>query len=230
MISVVIPTYNEKENIDELINRIENLRIKNLKIIVVDDDSPDGTGKIVDKLAKKYRNIIVIHRKEKGRASAGLRGFKEAIKLKSDLIMEMDADLSHAPEDIPRFLEKIKECDVVVGSRYSEEGNIEDRSFFRNFISLIVNSYNKIMLNIPIRDISGGFKCYKKEVLESVDLDSFKSTGYTIGAETLYKIKKKGYVIKEIPIIFKNRERGKSKCDYRQILGYPIKILQIRFG
>ena len=226
--AIVIPTYNERENLPLLVEKIFALQIPDLHLIIVDDDSPDQTGEVAEGLAKKYGKIDVGHRKVRGRATAGLDGFKWALKKGAQNIMEMDADLSHDPSDIPRFLEAIKTSDVVVGSRYGE-GFMANRSWFRNFLSNFANVYNRFFLGLNIRDISGGFKCYRREVMASLDLDRFVSTGYTIGAETLYRISKKGFRICEIPIIFKDRVYGISKCTPKVMLNYLYKIIQIRF-
>ncbi|OGQ05316.1 MAG: hypothetical protein A2W61_06500 [Deltaproteobacteria bacterium RIFCSPLOWO2_01_44_7] len=228
MIGIVIPTYNERENLPLLVEKIFALKIPNVTLIIVDDNSPDGTGDIAEELAKKYGNIEVLHRKVFGRATAGLDGFKKALAKGAELIMEMDADLSHDPNDIPRFLEEIQTCDVVIGSRYGA-GRIVYRSWFRNFLSDFANIYNRTLLGLKIRDVSGGFKCYRRKVLASLDLNRFISTGYTIGAETLYRISKKGFKIKEIPIIFRDRTYGASKCTFKVMLNYAYKIWQIRF-
>lgn len=226
--AIVIPTYNEKESLPSLVEKIFALKIDDLGLVVVDDNSPDGTGGLAERLAKKYGHIEVIHRKVRGRATAGMDGFKVCLKKGAETIMEMDADLSHDPNDIPRFLEAIKTCDVVVGSRY-DGGRIQERGWFRNFLTYFINAYNQIVLGLKVKDISGGFKCYRREVLSRLDFDRFVSTGYTIGAETLYKIAKLGFRIQEIPIVYHNRAHGRTKRGMMITLSYPFKILQIRF-
>ena len=146
--------------------------------------------------------------------------------------MEMDADLSHNPKDISRFLKEIKNYDVVVGSRFIKGGGMPGRSFFRNFLTDIINLYLKLILRTGIKDMSGGFKCYRKEVLESINFDKFVSKKYSIGAEILYVIKKKGYSIKEIPITFIDRKKGASKCNMNVMLDYILKIplIKLRHG
>jgi dolichol-phosphate mannosyltransferase len=232
MISIVIPTYNEKHNLPRLLEKIFSLSIgKNIEIIVVDDNSPDGTGKIAENLKKKYNTkrekLFVMHRKTRGRGTAGIEGFKEALKHKSEFIMEMDADFSHDPKYIPVFLKEIKNYDVVIGSRYVG-GRILNRDLFRNIVSSIANIYNRSVLGLSVRDVSSGFKCYRREVMESLDFDKFLSDGYSIGAETIYRINNLGFKMKEVPIVFKNRELGESKLTAKIMSDYFIKVLLIR--
>lgn len=228
MLAVMIPTYNEKDNIELLVEKIISI-IKDVKIVIVDDNSPDGTGDIADKLAKKYKNnIYVLHRKERGRGTAGIAGFKKCLELNPDYIMEMDADFSHDPQIIPSFLKEIKSFDVVIGSRYVEGGKIFNRGFIRDFMSSIVNFYTSIVLGFEVKDKSGGYKCYRSEVLRNIDLDNFVSNGYSIGVETLYKIHKKNYTMKEMPITFNNRVSGKSKLSVKQIINYILMVVLIR--
>ncbi|MBI5300434.1 MAG: polyprenol monophosphomannose synthase [Deltaproteobacteria bacterium] len=228
MTAIVIPTYNEKENLPILAQRIFALNLPDVYLIVVDDNSPDGTGDVAEGLVKEYGKIHVLHRQVRGRATAGLDGFRLALKMGADFIVEMDADLSHDPNDIPRFLEAIRSTDVVVGSRYSG-GVIENRSWFRNRLSDVINFFNRWFLGLKIRDISGGYKCYRREVLASLNFDRFVSTGYSIGAELLYRISKNKFKMVEIPIHFHNRIHGYSKCDLRQMVNYGFKLVQIRF-
>ena len=217
-IGIVIPTYNEKENISPLINKCLNLSI-DCKIIVIDDNSPDGTALAVEEFTKKYPDkVFLIKRNKRGRGSAGICGFKFATGLDTDYIIEMDADLSHNPEDIPRFLKYANENDLVIGSRYIEDGKEIDRNFARKLISRFANFYISTILGLNVKDCSGGFRCYKKDVLIDIDLDSLISSGPSIVIETLYKIKKKNYKIKEIPINFFPRKSGKSKLDIKILI------------
>jgi len=224
---VMLPTYNEKENIEGIVEEI--LKHDNVRIVIVDDGSPDGTGQIADKLAEKYvGRIHVIHRKERGRGTAGITGFKYAITQDVDCIFEMDVDFSHCPGDIPRFLEWIKKYDVVIGSRYVKGGKSVNCRLRNIILSYVSNMYNRVILGLKIKDSSGGYKCYRKEVLESINLDDYISKGYSVGPETLFKIKQKGFTIKEIPIVFRNREKGESKANFKVILEYPIVVLKLR--
>ncbi|MFC1786444.1 polyprenol monophosphomannose synthase [Halobacteriota archaeon] len=226
---VMLPTYNEKENIEDIVREI--LKNKNVNILIVDDNSPDSTGQIADKLAKEYAGMVhVIHRNERGRGTAGITGFKYALTQNVDCIFEMDADFSHDPADIPRFLEEIKKYDVVIGSRYVKGGNSINCHFKNILLSHISNIYNRIILGLEVKDSSGGYKCYRKEVLGSINLDNYFSKGYSVGPETLFKIKQKKFTMKEIPIIFRNRAKGLSKSNIKIIIEYPIVVLKLRLS
>jgi dolichol-phosphate mannosyltransferase len=224
---VMLPTYNEKENIESIVEEI--LKNNSVQIVIVDDNSPDGTGQIADKMGKQHAGRIrVIHRNERGRGTAGITGFKYALTQDVDCIFEMDADFSHDPADIPRFLEEIRTYDVVIGSRYIKGGKSINCHFKNILLSHISNIYNRVMLGLKVKDISGGYKCYRKEVLNAINLDNYISEGYCVGPETLFKIKNKKFTMKEIPIIFRNRIKGKSKADIKIIMEYPIVVLKLR--
>lgn len=229
-ISIVIPTYNERRNIPILIKKIFALGL-NTKIIVVDDSSPDGTGKIADKLAKKYKNkIFVIHRKGKfGLGTAYIAGFKRAIKEGFDLIFSMDGDLSHNPKYIPDFLKKINlGYDIVLGSRYIKGGDFS-LNIKRKIISKSANLFAKWMLNMDVNDLTTGYKCYKRRVLESINLDYIKSDGYSFLEEILFLCKKKGFKMAETPIIFTLRKEGKSKLAKKEIIKFFLTVLRLKF-
>lgn len=230
-ITVVLPTYNEKENIATLIPQILEQN-KDIDIIAVDDNSPDGTGKILDNLADKFpKKIKVIHRKvRQGVGAAVINGLKEAVKDKADLIIQMDADYSHNHFYLADLINSMKKTDVAVGSRYATGGNITSRSPWRNFVSQIANLYNHFFLGVwDVQDTASGFKCSKRAVLEAINLDKFVSNGYSIGIEQLYRTNKKGFKITEMPIIFSDRNAGKSKMGIKQILDYMLTVLKIRF-
>ena len=232
-LSIVLPTYNERENIGRLIEKIMTIFKKNNfdgLIIVVDDNSPDGTDKIVENCIKKYNNIKLIEREKKlGLGTAYVRGFKEAIKY-SDLIIEMDSDFSHNPNDIPRLINTINHVDVVVGSRYVKNGKIIGWPFFRKIQSRFANFLARFFLRIDIKDTVSGFRVYKSEVLKSLDLDSIISKGFSFQVEILYKIKKLGFRVKEIPIVFVNRKKGKSTFSLKIIIEFIYVILKLSFG
>ncbi|MFC2162076.1 polyprenol monophosphomannose synthase [Candidatus Altiarchaeota archaeon] len=225
---VMLPTFNEAGNIRGILADIL-AQDERLNVIVVDDDSPDGTGDIVNDLKKDEPRIHLITRVgEKGRASAGIAGFKKAIDDGFDVVIEMDADFSHDPAYIPVFLEHITGTDVVVGSRYAEGGDTEHKIFIQNNLSRLSNIYNKILLGLDVHDSSGGYKCYTRKALEAIDLDGFISTGYSVGAELLYRMRKAGFSMKEVPIVFKPRASGESKLNWNIILKYPIDVLKLR--
>lgn len=230
---VVIPTYNESENVKKITAAVLK-QSKQVKILFVDDSSPDGTGHIEDALSKKYPGRIhVLHRRQRGRGTAGIAGFRKAISLKPDFIIEMDADFSHNPDYIPKLLFFAnKGYDVVIGSRFVPGGKIPNRSAWRDWLSFAANLYNAFVLGLwNIKDTSGGFKCYKREALEVLDFDHFVSKGYSIGPELLYNIRKAGFGrMKEIPIIFNDRNAGNSKLSIKEYLRYVITVLKIRLG
>lgn len=229
--TVVIPTYNELGSLEYLVSSIFSLDIPGVSAVVVDDNSPDGTGARADELALKYP-ITVIHRLEKcGLGTAYVEAFRSILdsKSKPDYIIQMDADLSHNPKDIPRFLEKIKECDVVLGSRYVRGGGTENWSIVRKLISRFGCFFSRVVLGLPYRDLTGGFKCYRKDVLEKMNLDSLSSVGYNFQIETTYRAHKQGARICEIPIIFTERKTGVSKFNLAIVVESFIKVLALRF-
>src|SRR3989338_227831 len=233
-ITIVVPTYNEKDSLPELIKRIFALRVTNLDVLVVDDNSPDGTGALADSLSKEHP-LRVIHRKEKqGLGKAYMHAFCEILALPSDkrpeLVIQMDADLSHNPSDIPRFLERIQTCDVVLGSRYVPGGKIENWDRFRRFVSRFGNLYASSILGMPYRDLTGGYKCFRAEVLQAIDLSTVSSIGYNFQIETTYLARKKGFRICEIPIFFTERKTGTSKFNVGIIIESFIKVFLLRFG
>lgn len=210
---IIIPTYNERENISDVIGRVLNQPGK-VDILVIDDNSPDGTAEVVETLIKKEPRIHVIKRSGKmGLGTAYITGFKFAIENGYDFIFEMDADLSHDPDDIPRFLESILETDLVVGSRYINGVNVVNWPLSRLLLSLFASFYARIITGLPIKDITSGYKCYRKEVLEAIDLDNIHSEGYSFQIEMKWRTWREGYNIREIPITFIDRTVGKSKMS-----------------
>ena len=215
---IIIPTYNERENIQKLIKEILNLE-EEFHILVIDDNSPDGTGKVVEELANKYLRIKVIHRKKKmGLASAYIAGFKYALKKNYDLIFEMDADLSHRPQALLEFLEKTKEYDLIIGSRYLHGVRILNWPFRRLLLSKLATQYVKLITGLPLTDATSGFKCFKRKVLENINLDKIYSEGYSFQIEMNFRVWKKGYKMIEIPIVFVERKIGTTKISKRIIL------------
>lgn len=236
---VITPTYNEKDNIGELCRKVYlefNENNFNGGLIVVDDNSPDGTGRIVDELSKKYKSstfkIVLISRSGKlGYGTAYITGFKKALELDADLIMQIDADFSHPPEKIIEFIKKINNpnVDIVIGSRFVKGGRSEKRTFFRKLLSWGAELYIRTILNLNYRDFTGGFRCYKRKVLEDVKLDEIFSNGYTFQTEMLYRANRKGYKAVEIPFVFKNREKGKSKLSNKVFWEYVLNVPLLRF-
>jgi dolichol-phosphate mannosyltransferase len=214
---IIIPTYNESENIERLIRQILALP-GDYRIVVVDDNSPDGTGKILDKLASQLPRIRVLHRPKKlGLGAAYIAGFKLALKEKADLIFQMDADLSHEPQYLTKMLEAIRTCDLVIGSRYISGGRVKNWGLLRRFLSRSANLYAKKITGMLLYDSTSGFKCFRREVIESFNLDCISSEGYAFQIEMDYLTWKNNFRIQEIPIVFSERLRGKSKLNRKII-------------
>ncbi|MDQ6871558.1 MAG: polyprenol monophosphomannose synthase [Gemmatimonadota bacterium] len=213
---VIVPTYNEKFNIARLIPSVL-AQDTCLEVLVVDDGSPDGTGAIVDAIAANNSRVHIIHRESKlGLGTAYLAGFRWALDRKYDLVFEMDADFSHNPERLPEFLEAIKDADLVLGSRYQDgHVNVVNWPMSRLFLSYAANIYARAITGLPIFDATGGFKCFRRNVLESIDLSSVKSNGYAFQIEMSYRVWKRGFRLVEIPIIFVDRTEGVSKMSKR---------------
>jgi len=211
---VIVPTYNERFNIARLIPAIL-AQDPSLEVLVVDDGSPDGTGAIVDGIAANNARVHVIHREAKlGLGTAYIAGFRWALERKYDLVFEMDADFSHNPERLPEFLQAIRESDVVLGSRYQNgHVNVVNWPMSRLFLSYAANIYARFVTGLPIFDTTGGFKCFRRNVLESIDLNSVKSNGYAFQIEMSYRAWKRGFQLFEIPIIFVDRTEGVSKMS-----------------
>lgn len=211
---VIVPTYNERFNIARLIPAIL-AQDPSLEVLVVDDASPDGTGAIVDSIAANNSRVHVIHREGKlGLGTAYIEGFRWALERKYDLVFEMDADFSHNPELLPEFLQMIKEADVVLGSRYQDgRVNVVNWPMSRLFLSYAANVYARAVTGLPISDTTGGFKCFRRNVLESIDLNSVKSNGYAFQIEMSFRAWKRGFRLIEIPIIFVDRTEGVSKMS-----------------
>lgn len=210
---VIIPTYNEKKNIPIVVEKILALN-KRLQITIVDDNSPDGTGQIADRLSRKHKDIFVIHReKKRGLGTAYVEGFKYALSKGADLIFEMDADLSHDPSYLVDFLEEIVEADMVIGSRYIHGGGIDSWGFGRRCLSRAANIFVSIMFVHSLNDFTAGFRCYRRKLLETLDLDRIRTDGYAFQIELAYYALKNGFAVKEIPIFFYERKHGESKLS-----------------
>jgi len=234
-LSIIIPTYNEKENIQLIIGKIiENLKNKkiNYSIIIVDDNSPDGTGKIIDEISQKNKRVFIVHRKEKlGVGGAYVEGFKFSLKkLKPDLLMTMDADLSHDPRYICDIVSAIKDYDIVIGSRYVKGGKIVNWGIVRRVISRGANLLAKYVLGLKNNDCTAGFKCFKREIIESIDFSKISSNGYSFILEMLYICKEKGFKIGEVPIVFVNRSLGESKISKKEMYQTFKLLLKLKFN
>ncbi len=226
---VMIPTYNERENIRNLIGEILKLKIKDLHIVVVDDNSPDGTWKAVEDISRKNRNVNLLLRKyNKGRGSAGKDGFIYCLEHNADVVIEMDADFSHDPRYIPSMIKELKNADLVLGSRRVSGAKEIGRGLFRRFVTSGANFYTKTMLGIKVRDCNSGFRCFKREVLEGIDIHSLESKGPAIVQEVLFKAHLKGFKIKEMPITFINRTKGHSKLGIPQLAQGYFMVMKLK--
>jgi dolichol-phosphate mannosyltransferase len=222
--AVIIPTYNESDNIVALVEEILGLRAV-AHIIIVDDNSPDGTGQIADELAKRYCEVHVIHRPGKlGLGTAYVAGFKFALALPTDCIMTMDADFSHHPRYIPSLIAQTRIYDLSIGSRYTDGGGVVNCSLWRRFLSRMGNTVARLTLGLKASDCTAGFRCYRRQVLEAVDLGTIFSSGYSFLVEMLYKCQQLGYRVGEVSIIFENRRQGASKISRSEIwkAGYTV--------
>lgn len=228
-IYIVIPTYNERGNIEKLIAKIFALNIENLNVLVVDDNSPDKTGELVLDLKAQYPRLELLSRQTKdGLGRAYLAGFDYALKHGADYIFEMDADFSHDPKYLPDFLKAIQSADLVLGSRYAKGGGVNNWNMVRRLISRFGNVYARTILGLSYHDLTGGFKCYRRAVLEKIGLTDFSSVGYNFQIETTYKVHLAGFKIVEIPIIFTERAEGKSKFSLKIIFESFWKVLKLK--
>lgn len=210
---IIIPTYNEKENLPLLVEEVLKT-VPQVEILVADDNSPDGTGKLADELAARDARIHVLHREKKeGLGRAYVAGFKWALANGYDLVFEMDCDFSHQPRHLPEFLAAIRNADLVLGSRYIKGGGTVNWTATRKLVSGGGNFYARTVLGLPYRDLTGGFKCFRRKVLEAIDLDHLWSFGYCFQIELTTRAHRKGFHIAETPIVFPDRTRGKSKMS-----------------
>jgi dolichol-phosphate mannosyltransferase len=227
---IIIPTYNEYENIPPLLEAIFSY-VSQTDILIVDDNSPDGTGELVDKIALTDKRVHVIHRAGKlGLGTAYVAGFKYAIAHNYDAAFEMDADFSHDPQYLPNFLTAIEHADLVIGSRYIPGGATPNWSIIRRLISGGGNIFARLVLGMPIHDCTAGYRCYRCEVLESIDLESVESQGYGFQVELVYRVMKQGFRIIETPIVFMDRRVGKSKMSRKIMLEAFTYVLRTRFS
>jgi dolichol-phosphate mannosyltransferase len=211
---VCLPTFNERENLERMLRALGPVLAGEGRVLVIDDGSPDGTGELADGLAAELGYVDVLHRSRKeGLGPAYIAGFRRALADGADLILEMDCDFSHAPADVRRLIDAAAEADVVLGSRYVEGGRVENWGALRRFVSSGGSLYARTILGVPIRDLTGGFKCYRRAVLEAIDFDRVSAQGYTFQIETTYRAIRAGFRVVEIPITFVDREAGTSKMS-----------------
>ena len=226
---VVMPTFNEALNLEPVIEATRAHLPAGGRILIVDDNSPDGTGHVADGLAHGSDDLEVLHRREKeGLGPAYVAGFERVLESGASLIVQMDADLSHDPADIPRLLAAAGEADVVIGSRYVAGGGVPDWGLRRRLMSRVGSAYAQLALGLPYRDLTGGFKVIRREVLETIDLEGTASHGYAFQVELTYRAARAGFRIEEIPILFRDRRAGNSKMDARIVFEAAIGVPRMR--
>jgi dolichol-phosphate mannosyltransferase len=228
---LVLPTYNEAENIEAFVNAVLDKLPASANVLIVDDNSPDGTGRIADRLAAEHENVGVLHRPRKeGLGPAYVAGFREALAGGAGLILEMDSDFSHDPAYLPRLLEAAARADLVIGSRYVPGGGVGDWGPLRRAISRGGSAYARLMLGVGVRDLTGGFKCFRREVLEAIDLGAVESRGYAFQVELTYRAIRLGFRVVEVPIVFRDRQSGSSKMSRSIVAEAVWRVPLLRFS
>jgi dolichol-phosphate mannosyltransferase len=228
---LVLPTYNEAGNLEPLVEAaLENLPAS-AQVLIVDDNSPDGTGEIADRLAAAEPRVEVLHRPRKeGLGPAYVAGFRRALDAGAAFVLEMDSDFSHDPRDLGRLLAAAAEADLAIGSRYVAEGGVENWTAVRKAISRGGSAYARLVLGAPVRDLTGGFKCFRREVLEGIDLGSITSRGYAFQVEMTYRALQAGFKVVEVPIVFHERRAGASKMSGSIVAEAAWRVPLLRFG
>lgn len=228
---VVLPTYNEKQNLPLMVEALFALNLDNLHILVVDDNSPDGTGKIADDIVAQNPKVHVLHRQEKnGLGQAYIAGFKKALAMDAEYIIQMDCDFSHQPKYIPELLKAIEGNDLVLGSRFAKGGSVDENwSFYRKLLTWFANRvYTPTILGIPVRDATGGYRIWRRNTLIDLDLNRIRSNGYVFQVEMAYVTSRLGFRVAEIPIYFPDRELGESKMDIRIQIEAAMRVWEVR--
>jgi dolichol-phosphate mannosyltransferase len=226
--TVCLPTYNERENVDRMVRSLHALGVQ---VLVIDDNSPDGTGQLADALADELEGVAVLHRPHKdGLGPAYIAGFRRALADGAELILEMDCDFSHNPADVPRLLAAAENADLVLASRYVKGGGTENWGLLRRLISRGGSLYAQVLLGVPVRDLTGGFKCYRRAVLEALPLDEIHSRGYAFQIETTYRALRTGFTVREIPITFVDRLEGGSKMHRGIVVEGVWKVPTLRLA
>jgi dolichol-phosphate mannosyltransferase len=229
-ITVVIPTYNEAENLPKLVSTLLSLPLTDLRVLIVDDNSPDGTGRIADRLGEETGRVLTLHRSGKlGLGTAYISGFRQALAQGAEAVAQMDADFSHPPEKLAEMAAALENCDVVLGSRYVPGGSVDERwSFFRKALSAWGNFYARTILSLPMRDVTGGFRLWRRSTLEGMPLERIRSNGYIFQVEMAFVASLLGYRFCEVPIYFADRRWGQSKMTLRIQLEAAIRTWQLR--
>ena len=227
---VILPTYNEAENLERIVGAVLENMPESRRVLIVDDNSPDGTGEIADRVAEEDESVAVLHRERKeGLGPAYLAGFRVALDAGAERIIEMDADFSHDPSYLPSLIEATENADLAIGSRYVPGGGITEWGPMRRFISRGGSAYARIALGLPIKDLTGGFKCFRRIVLETIDLDTIEARGYAFQVETTYRAIKSGFRVVEVPIVFKDRTDGTSKMSKAIVAEAMWRVPAMRF-
>ena len=226
--TVCLPTYNERENLEPMLRALGGAGVR---VLVVDDNSPDGTGRLADRLAQELDYVDVLHRSRKeGLGPAYIAGFRRALTDGAERILEMDCDFSHDPKDVPRLVAATNDADLALGSRYVEGGQVADWGPVRRAISAAGSLYARVLLSLPTRDLTGGFKCYRRKVLETIDLDAIDSKGYAFQIETTYRALRADFRVVEVPIRFVDREAGGSKMSSAIVAEAIWKVPALRWA
>ncbi len=227
---LIVPTYNEAPNIERLVESVRKVLPASRRIVIVDDSSPDGTGEIADRLAAEHDDVEVIHRPRKeGIGPAYLDAFRTALAQGAELVVQMDADFSHDPAYLPRLLDASRTADLVLGSRYVPGGGVTEWGPLRRLISRGGSTYARAILGLPVHDLTGGFKCYRRSVLEGIDLDSVASRGYAFQVEMTYRAIRAGFEVVEVPIVFRDRRDGISKMGGAIVAEAIWRVPALRF-
>ena len=228
---ICLPTYDERENLEAMLRALGEVLGPDDRVLVIDDNSPDGTGELADRLAAELEGVEVLHRPHKeGLGPAYLAGFRRALELGAELIVEVDCDFSHDPADVPRLLAAAGDADLVLGSRYIPGGSVENWGVVRRAVSAGGSLYARLLLGVPVRDLTGGFKCFHRAVLEAIDLDAVHSRGYAFQIELTYRALRRGFRVREVPIRFVDREVGGSKMSRTIVLEAIWKVPLLRLA
>jgi len=229
--TICLPTYNERANLEPMVRALADVLRDGDRVLVVDDNSPDGTGEIADEIAAERNFVDVLHRERKeGLGPAYLAGFARALAEGAELVLEMDCDFSHNPADVPRLIAAAEEgADLVLGSRYVRDGGVGEWGLVRRAISRGASFYTSLFLHMGVSDPTGGFKCFRRLVLETIDLDQITSKGYAFQIETTYRAKRAGFRVVEVPITFEDRTRGRSKMSRAIVLEAVWRVPLLRF-
>lgn len=227
---VITPTYNERQNIEGFLAELLQLPVRDMDILVVDDNSPDGTSQVVEEIARREPRVQLLHRERKmGLGTAYVAGFKYALTRDYECVVEMDADFSHDPNHLPDLLTALHDADIVIGSRYIKGVNVVNWPLRRLMLSLFANRYTRIITGLPIRDCTAGFKAFRRQVLQNIDLDNIRSDGYSFQIEMNFRAFHKGYKIVEVPIVFVDRTAGSSKMSKRIVREAIWVVWQLQF-